>query len=116
MNRYLFVWHLKDMMKLLILFFFQQVVINSSVTIIDSPRFRHRGAMLDSARHFLPISIIKKNLVRRRRKKNCTAFILHSLSPRMQCHIINSMFFIGILSMINHFHSKVKHSQISLEQ
>ncbi|CAF1110759.1 unnamed protein product [Rotaria sordida] len=38
------------------------IVINSSVDIIDSPRFRHRGAMLDSARHFLPVSIIKKNL------------------------------------------------------
>ncbi|CAF0777561.1 unnamed protein product [Adineta steineri] len=38
------------------------VVINSSVHIIDSPRFRHRGVMLDSARHFLPVSIIKKNL------------------------------------------------------
>ena len=40
-----------------------QVVINSSVTIVDSPRFRHRGVMLDSARHFIPVSIIKKNLV-----------------------------------------------------
>ncbi|CAF0755837.1 unnamed protein product [Rotaria sordida] len=38
------------------------VVINSSVTIIDSPRFQHRGVMLDTARHFLPVSIIKKNL------------------------------------------------------
>ncbi len=38
-------------------------MINSSVNIIDSPRFRHRGVMLDTARHFLPISIIKKNLV-----------------------------------------------------
>jgi hypothetical protein len=42
---------------------FIQVVINSSVNIIDNPRFRHRGAMLDTARHFLPVSIIKKNLV-----------------------------------------------------
>ena len=41
----------------------RQVVINSSVNIVDSPRFRHRGVMLDSARHFLPVSIIKKNLV-----------------------------------------------------
>ncbi|UJR22803.1 hypothetical protein I4U23_025834 [Adineta vaga] len=38
------------------------VVINSSVNITDSPRFRHRGVMLDSARHFIPVSIIKKNL------------------------------------------------------
>ncbi len=39
------------------------MVINSSVSIVDGPRFRHRGVMLDSARHFLPVSIIKKNLV-----------------------------------------------------
>ncbi|CAF3467067.1 unnamed protein product, partial [Rotaria sp. Silwood2] len=38
------------------------VVINNSVTVIDSPRFQHRGVMLDSARHFLPVPIIKKNL------------------------------------------------------
>ncbi|CAF5047457.1 unnamed protein product, partial [Rotaria sp. Silwood1] len=38
------------------------VVINNSVTIIDSPRFQHRGVMLDTARHFLPVPIIKKNL------------------------------------------------------
>ena len=41
----------------------QRVVINSSVTIVDFPRFHHRGVMLDSARHFLPVSVIKKNLV-----------------------------------------------------
>lgn len=31
--------------------------------IIDSPRFRHRGVMFDSARHFLPVPVLKKNLV-----------------------------------------------------
>ena len=40
-----------------------QVVINSTVNIVDSPRFHHRGIMLDSSRHFLPVPIIKKNLV-----------------------------------------------------
>ncbi|CAF0814156.1 unnamed protein product [Adineta ricciae] len=38
------------------------VVINSTVSIVDGPRFHHRGVMLDSSRHFLPVSIIKKNL------------------------------------------------------
>ncbi|CAF0888569.1 unnamed protein product [Adineta ricciae] len=38
------------------------VVINSSVNITDSPRFRHRGIMLDTARHFVPVPVIKKNL------------------------------------------------------
>ena len=39
------------------------MLINHEVNIVDSPRFRHRGVMLDTARHFLPVSIIKKNLV-----------------------------------------------------
>ncbi|CAF1111011.1 unnamed protein product [Didymodactylos carnosus] len=39
-----------------------QLVVNDTVTIIDSPRFRHRGLMLDTARHFLPVPILKKNL------------------------------------------------------
>ena len=38
-------------------------MINHFVNITDSPRFRHRGVMLDSSRHFLPVPIIKKNLV-----------------------------------------------------
>ncbi|CAM4810218.1 unnamed protein product [Rotaria magnacalcarata] len=38
------------------------VVINDSVAIIDSPRFQHRGVLLDSSRLFLPVPLIKKNL------------------------------------------------------
>ena len=32
------------------------------VTIHDSPRFPWRGLMIDSARHFMPIAVIKRNL------------------------------------------------------
>uniref|UniRef100_A0A914Z492 beta-N-acetylhexosaminidase n=1 Tax=Panagrolaimus superbus TaxID=310955 RepID=A0A914Z492_9BILA len=33
-----------------------------SATISDSPRFPHRGIMLDSSRHFLSVNIIKRQL------------------------------------------------------
>uniref|UniRef100_A0A914EKU3 Beta-hexosaminidase n=1 Tax=Acrobeloides nanus TaxID=290746 RepID=A0A914EKU3_9BILA len=33
-----------------------------TATIIDKPRFQHRGTMLDSSRHFISISLIKRNL------------------------------------------------------
>ncbi|CAF0835951.1 unnamed protein product [Didymodactylos carnosus] len=39
-----------------------QVIVNDTVIIDDSPRFRHRGIMLDTARHYLPVPILKKNL------------------------------------------------------
>ncbi|CAF4499745.1 unnamed protein product [Rotaria socialis] len=48
--------------KLAMIYHRPVVVINDSVTLVDSPRFQHRGVMLDTARHFLPVSIIKKNL------------------------------------------------------
>ena len=34
----------------------------AAVTIHDSPRFPWRGLMIDSARHFMPIAVIKRNL------------------------------------------------------
>ena len=37
------------------------VLINET-SIWDSPRFRHRGLLIDTARHFLPVSIIKSQI------------------------------------------------------
>ncbi|XP_061163844.1 beta-hexosaminidase subunit alpha-like [Saccostrea echinata] len=34
----------------------------NKTTITDEPRFNHRGIMLDTARHYLPMSILLKNL------------------------------------------------------
>ncbi|KAK3088217.1 hypothetical protein FSP39_016262 [Pinctada imbricata] len=38
-----------------------QVLMNKT-TIHDEPRFGYRGLMVDTARHFIPVSILKKNL------------------------------------------------------
>lgn len=90
-------------------------MINRQVTIIDRPRFRHRGVMLDTARHFLPVPIIKKNLVSFRNVH--LNFLWGPL--RMSWLTINWMSFIGTSSMINHFHLKAKpiltyHAQYAL--
>ena len=38
-----------------------QFQINSTL-LMDFPRFAHRGLMLDSSRHFLPLKVLKQNL------------------------------------------------------
>jgi hexosaminidase len=36
--------------------------LNDSTLIKDSPRFTYRGLMLDTARHFIPVPILKKQI------------------------------------------------------
>jgi hexosaminidase len=38
------------------------LVLLSVVEISDSPRFTWRGLMIDAARHFQPVDVIKRNL------------------------------------------------------
>ena len=41
---------------------YKYMVIINETSIWDTPRFRHRGLLIDASRHFLPISIIKAHL------------------------------------------------------
>ena len=38
------------------------VLVLNETALYDSPRFRHRGVLIDTARHFLPLSIIKTHM------------------------------------------------------
>lgn len=40
----------------------EQLLVINTTYIIDYPRFTYRGLMLDTARHFLPVSVILENL------------------------------------------------------
>jgi hexosaminidase len=39
-----------------------KLAIKNSVTIRDQPRFPYRGILIDTARHFIPIPVLKKQI------------------------------------------------------
>ncbi len=40
----------------------QKLALNDSTWIVDFPRFAYRGVMIDTARHFIPVPILKKQI------------------------------------------------------
>ena len=40
----------------------KKLALNDSTFIMDSPRFSYRGLMIDTARHFIPVNILKKQI------------------------------------------------------
>jgi hexosaminidase len=52
----------KIIIKYLLLSCLLKLAINDSTVIIDEPRFKYRGLMLDTARHFIPMPILMKQI------------------------------------------------------
>lgn len=79
------------------------MVLNDSTVIVDKPRFAYRGLLVDTARHFIPVPILKKQIDSMAYNKlNVLHWLFEFKFNKKKQNFY--YFIIGILLMINRFH------------
>ena len=77
--------------------------------ISDKPRFKFRSILVDTARHFIPLEVLMRHVVRICDSQNDIDHFYIKLSYRRSWHITSLMYYTGILLMINRFLIRVTH-------